>query len=172
MSRFFAVFRLECKKNFMERISFQDLPADFLSALLKGQHYVDTSSIDHTLLHLIKMRVSQINSCAYCIDMHLKEGTADGETALRLISLTAWRETPYYTPKEQAVLAFAERLTKLPADEHSDDIHDELVKYFSKQEIALLTLAIIQINSWNRLVRSFGNVPGKYEVKKKASVAL
>lgn len=151
----------------MERITYQELPSDFLAALLKGQHYVDTSSINHTLLHLIKMRVSQINSCAYCIDMHLKEGLADGETALRLISLTAWRETPYYTPKEEAVLAFAEKLTRLPADEHSDDIHEELSKYFSKQEIALITLAIIQINSWNRLVRSFGSVPGKYEVKKK-----
>lgn len=156
----------------MERISYQELPSDLLSALLKGQHYVDTSGIDHKLLHLIKMRVSQINSCAYCIDMHFKESIADGETPLRLISLTAWRETPYYTPKEEAVLAFAERLTKLPADEHSDDIHDELSKHFSKKEIALLTLAIIQINSWNRLVRSFGNVPGKYEVKKKVSAGV
>lgn len=154
----------------MERITYQELPSDFLSALLKGQHYVDTSGLDHTLLHLIKMRVSQINSCAYCIDMHLKEGLADGETALRLISLTAWRETPYYTPKEEAVLTFAERLTKLPADEHSDDIHDELQKYFSKKEIGMLTLAIVQINSWNRIVRSFGSVPGKYEAKKKVSV--
>jgi len=102
--------------------------------------------------------------------MHLKEGLAAGESALRLISLTAWRETPYYTPKEQAVLAFAERLTKLPPDEHSHDIHDALSKHFSKQEIALLTLAVIQINSWNRLTRSFGSVPGKYEVKKKAAV--
>jgi AhpD family alkylhydroperoxidase len=150
----------------MERITYQELPPEFLAGLVKGQHFVDTSDLDHTLLHLIKMRVSQINSCAYCIDMHLKEGLANGETALRLISLTAWRETPYYTPKEEAVLAFAERLTRLPADEHSDDIHDALSKYFSKHEIAILTLAIIQINSWNRLVRSFGSVPGKYEVKK------
>jgi AhpD family alkylhydroperoxidase len=156
----------------MERISFQELPAEFLSGLVKGQHYVDNSSIDHTLLHLIKMRVSQINSCAFCIDMHLKEGIADGDTALRLISLTAWRETPYYTPKEEAVLAFAERLTKLPADEHSDDIHDALSKHFSKQEIALLTLAVIQINSWNRIVRSFGSVAGKHEVKRKVSATL
>jgi AhpD family alkylhydroperoxidase len=155
----------------MERISYQELPADFLSNLLKGEQYVLNSGIDHTLLHLIKMRVSQINSCAYCIDMHLKEGLADGETALRLISLTAWRETPYYTPKEQAVLAFAERLTKLPADEHSDDIHDELNKYFSKTEIGFLTLAIVQINSWNRIVRSFGATPGRYEVKKRVVAA-
>ena len=156
----------------MERISYQELPADFLSALLKGEHYVNTSGIDHKLLHLIKMRASQINSCAYCIDMHFKEGLADGETALRLISLTAWRETPYYSPKEQAVLSFVERLTKLPADEHSDDIHHDLSKHFSKKEIGMLTLAIIQINSWNRLVRSFGNVPGKYEVKSKVAAAL
>jgi AhpD family alkylhydroperoxidase len=153
----------------MERITYQELPSEFVTGLLKNQQYVDNSGISHSLLHLIKMRVSQINSCAYCIDMHLKEGLADGETALRLISLTAWRETPYYTPQEQAVLAFAERLTKLPADEHSDDIHDALSKYFSKHEIGLLTFAIIQINSWNRIVRSFGSVPGKYEVKRKVS---
>ncbi|WP_254154280.1 carboxymuconolactone decarboxylase family protein [Chryseosolibacter indicus] len=153
----------------MERISYKELPQGFLNGLLAGQEYIDNAGLDFSLLELIRMRVSQINSCAYCLDMHFKEGLAHGETALRLISVSAWRETPYYTPKEQAVLAFAERLTRLPAEEHSDDIHNELSKYFSKREIALLTLAIIQINSWNRLVRSFGTVPGKYEVKKKVN---
>lgn len=152
----------------MERISYSEMPEGLYQVLAQVEAYVGKSGIDLTLLHLIKMRVSQINSCAYCLDMHYKESIHVGETALRLISLSAWRETPYYTPKEQAVLAFAEALTYMAPNENSDHIHDELDKYFSKQEIAHLTLAIIQINSWNRLVRSSGVVPGNYKVKEKA----
>lgn len=149
----------------MERISQTDIPAGFYQVLLQSQKYVDNSGIDHTLLHLIKFRVSLINNCAYCLDMHFKDAVHAGETPLRLFSLQAWRETPYYTDEERAVLAFAEELTKMPADENSDHIHDGLDKYFSKQEIAHLTLAVIQINSWNRLVRSFGTTPGNYKVQ-------
>jgi AhpD family alkylhydroperoxidase len=151
----------------MERISNEELPEGFLKPLLNVQHYVDKSGLDHSLLHLLRMRVSYINSCAYCLDMHFKEGIHAGETAQRLISVPAWRETSYYSPKEQAVLEFAEVLTKLPDDEHSDHLHDELLKYFSKHEIAMLTLAIVQINSWNRITRSFGTVAGKYQVSTK-----
>jgi len=135
--------------------------------MLNVQQYVDNAGLDHRLLGLLRMRVSQINSCAYCLDMHYKEGIEAGESALRLISVSAWREAPYYSPKEQAVLAFAEHLTKMPDDESSEGLHDELLKYFSKPEIAYLTLAIVQINSWNRIVRSFGTVAGNYQVKKK-----
>lgn len=151
----------------MERILQKDLPAGMYQVLMQAQEYVNNSGIDHTLQALIKFRVSLINNCAYCIDMHYKEATHAGETPLRLISLQAWRETPYYTDKERAVLEFAEELTKMPPDKSSDHIHDELNKYFSKQEIAILTLAVIQINSWNRLVRSFGSTPGNYKVQKK-----
>jgi alkylhydroperoxidase family enzyme len=86
-----------------------------------------------------------------------------------MISVSAWRETSYYSAKEQAALAFAEKLTRLPKEEGSEGIHDELAEHFSKQEIANLTLAIIQINSWNRLVRSLGTVAGTYEVQVKAN---
>jgi alkylhydroperoxidase family enzyme len=102
--------------------------------------------------------------------MHFKEGVHEGETPLRLISPAAWRETPYYSEKEQAVLEFAETLTRLPADEHSDHIHDKLSSHFSKQEIVYLTQAVVQINSWNRVVRSFGPLPGNYKVQPKAVV--
>lgn len=152
----------------MERISFSDLPAGLYQVLLNVEGYIAQSGLDPRLLYLLKFRVSQINSCAYCIDMHYKELMHVGETPLRAISVSAWRETPYYTPKEQAVLAFAEELTHLPAEKHSDHIHDELNKYFSKEEIAHLTLAIAQINTWNRIVRSFGTVPGNYVVKEQA----
>jgi AhpD family alkylhydroperoxidase len=156
------------KQNYMERIPFSELPEGMYQVMAQVEAYIAKSGIDITLLHLIKMRVSQINSCAYCIDMHYKEAIHAGETPLRIISVSAWRETPYYTPQEQAVLAFAETLTHMAAEEHSDHIHDELNKYFTKQEIAYLTLAVVQINSWNRLTRSTGVVPGNYKVKEKA----
>ena len=97
--------------------------------------------------------------------MHYKEAIQASEKPLRLVSVSAWRETPYYSAAEQAALAFAETLTHLPSEEHSGDIHKDLQKYFSKAEIANLTLAIAQINLWNRLVHSFGIVPGKYKVR-------
>jgi len=147
----------------MERISFKEAPAGAYHAMKQLQDYVDNSGLDQKLLELMRFRISQINSCAYCLDMHFKEAVEMGETPLRLFSLSAWRETPYYTPKEEAVLAFAETLTKLPADEKSDHIHDELNKYFSKQEIANLTMAAVVINGWNRITRSFGTTPGKYK---------
>lgn len=153
----------------MERISFKDAPEGMYQVMANVESYLAKSGFDHKLLHLIKLRVSQINNCAYCLDMHYKEAIHDGDTPLRLISVSAWRETPYYTPKEQAALAFAETLTHMPAEEHSDHIHDELLKHFSKQEIAVLTLAIAQINSWNRITRSFGTTPGNYQVKEKAA---
>ncbi len=154
----------------MERIQFSEAPAGLYQLMSQAQSFVDRSGIDPVILYLIKFRVSQINSCAYCLDMHFKDAVFEGETPQRLYSLSAWRETPYYTPKEQAVLAFAELLTKMPADEHSDHIHDELSKYFTKTEIGYITMAVVQINSWNRLVRSFGRIPGNYQPKGHATV--
>jgi AhpD family alkylhydroperoxidase len=147
----------------MERITFKDA-AGVYAALRKGQDYVDNCGLDKELIKLIQFRVSQINNCAYCLEMHYKEAMHEGIDPVKLISLSAWREAPYYSPKEQAVLAFAELLTYMPADQSSDAIHDELSEYFSKEEIANFTMAVIQINSWNRKTRSFGTVPGKYKV--------
>ena len=151
----------------MERISLNDAPQGMMQVVLNVEQYIAKSGMDKKLLHLLKVRASQINSCAYCLDMHIKEAIHNGETEKRLYSLPAWRETPYYSDKERAALAFAETLTRLPEEENSDHIHDELSKYFSKEEIAYLTLCIAQINTWNRIVRSFGPVPGNYKVKEK-----
>ncbi|AWW32377.1 carboxymuconolactone decarboxylase family protein [Echinicola strongylocentroti] len=148
-----------------ERIAQKDLPKGLYESLKQTQNYLDKNGLPPTLKGLIKMRVSQINSCAYCIDMHYKEAIHAGDSPLRLISLTAWRETPYYSAKEQAVLEFAELLTHMPSEQQSDAIHDKLKKHFSQAEIAMLTLEVIQINSWNRMVRSFGLVPGNYKVQ-------
>jgi AhpD family alkylhydroperoxidase len=153
----------------MERITYKEMPNGFLTPLLKVQEYVDNSGLDRKLLHLLRMRVSQINGCAYCLDMHFKEGVHDGDSAQRLVSVGAWREAPYYTAKEAAAFEFAERLTNVSAEKDSHDIHDKLSKHFSKDEIAYLTLAIMQINSWNRLVRSFGTTAGTYQVQAKVS---
>ena len=149
----------------MERITYNELPEGFLQPVMQVQHYTDNCGLDIKLLELLRFRVSQINSCAYCLDMHYKEAVHAGEDPLRLLSVPAWRETNYYSPAEKAALAFAEILTHMPSEEPSDAIHDELKKHFSKLEIANLSLAIAQINTWNRLVRSFGSVPGKYKVK-------
>ena len=150
----------------MERISHKDLPEGLIQSMMQVQNYIDNSELDPVLRKLVQFRVSQINSCAYCLDMHYKEALEIGEKPLRLFSLDAWRETPYYSEREQAALAFAELLTHMPAEKDSNKIHDELSRHFSKKEIALLTLSIAQINSWNRLTRSFGTVPGNYQVRK------
>ena len=152
----------------MERISLSDTPQGMREVLLNVEQYIARSGMDKKLLNLLKIRASQINSCAYCLDMHSKEAIHAGETEKRLYALSAWRETSYYSEKERAALAFAETLTRLPEEQSSDHIHDELSKYFSKEEIAYLTLCIAQINTWNRVVRSFGPVPGTYTVREKA----
>ena len=155
----------------MERITYKDAPGVY-AALAKAQDYVDHCGLDHTLLELLVFRVSQINSCAYCLDMHYKDAIHQGMDPIKLVSVAAWRDAPYYSSKEQAVLAFAEQLTHLPAEEDSSTIHDELSKHFTKEEIANLTLAVIQINSWNRLTRSFGPVVGIYKANsRKAAMA-
>lgn len=150
----------------MERIKNNELPQGLMAAMHHVEAYLDQSGLDHLLLELMRLRVSQINGCAYCLDMHSKEALHAGETFQRLISISAWREAPYYTPKERAVLEFAELLTYMKADVEADEIHEVLLGHFNKQEIANLTLAIAQINSWNRIVKSTGAVAGNYQVKK------
>lgn len=155
------------KINFtMARINQEDIPAGLMEVMSGVQAYIYKSGLDQKLIKLLQMRVSQINSCAYCMDMHYKEAVHAGEEPVRLLSVSVWRETNYYTPKEQAVLAFAETLTHMPAEQHTHHLHDELLNFFSRQEIAVLTLAVCQINSWNRLVRSFGAEAGTYQLKR------
>lgn len=148
----------------MERISYNDLPDGLIDAMKHVQNYIDDSGLDPLLLELMRTRVSQINGCAYCLDMHHKLAMHAGETIQRLISVSAWREAPYYSEKEQAVLEFAERLTRMPDEKDHHSLHETLLKHFSKKEIAILSLAVAQINSWNRLVASFGTVAGNFKV--------
>lgn len=148
----------------MERIKQNEIPAGLFKAMLQVSAYVTGSGLEAGLLELINTRVSQINGCAYCLDMHTKDAVAAGETWQRLVSLSAWRDAPYYTGKERAVLAYAERLTYIHQEHEEHTLHEGLDVFFSKAEIANLTLAIASINSWNRLVKSFGTVAGTYTV--------
>ena len=111
----------------------------------------------------VRMRVSQINGCAYCLDMHSKDARAAGETEQRLYELNAWRETPFYSERERAALAWAEALTLVHQTHAPDDVYEEVRKRFTEEEVVSLTAAIVSINSWNRLAIGFRAVPGTYQ---------
>lgn len=152
----------------MERIRFEELPEGLYAAMKQVENYVAGSGMDPKLLYLLKYRVSQINHCAYCLDMHSKEALHYGEEPLRLYTVAAWREAPYYSEKERIALELAEKLSLLPENHVDDALFEKLGTFFSKQEIAVLTLAIAQINSWNRLVQVNRPEPGKYRVPRQA----
>lgn len=127
--------------------------------------------MERKLLHLIKLRVSQMNGCAFCLDMHWKDLQVEGETEQRMYSLDAWRETPYYTDRERAALAWAEAVTNITDGHAPDERFEEARQHFSEQELADLTLAVATINSWNRISIAFRVVPGTYQppqLKKRA----
>lgn len=146
----------------MERISFQELPAGITDGLFKTEMVIKKSGLDPRLLELVKLRVSLINGCAYCIDMHYKDAKHMGEEDLRLYSVSVWRECPFYSEKEKAALHFAEVLTHASEEEVSDEVFGELEKLFTRDEIVVLTMAICQINTWNRLNKTIRPVPGRY----------
>ncbi|RBQ06770.1 carboxymuconolactone decarboxylase family protein [Pedobacter miscanthi] len=123
--------------------------------------FLNKSSLGHNLLELVFFRVSQINGCAYCLDMHSKELRAAGEDEQRLYGLSAWKEAPYYTTKETAALAWAEAVT---ACHVPDEVYQQALGEFSEEELIALTMAVTTINTWNRLNIAFPNTPGTYKV--------
>jgi len=125
--------------------------------------YLSKSAVEQSLLELIYFRVSQINGCAYCLDMHSKDLRAKGETEQRLYVLNAWREAPFYTTRERAALAYAEALTTLTAAGVSDEVYEEVSIQFSEEELIDLTLAITTINSYNRMNIAFRTTAGSYQ---------
>lgn len=132
-------------------------------AMLALQRYLDGCGLDRRLQELVKTRASQINGCAYCLDMHIKDARALGETEQRIYELNAWRETPFYSERERAALEWTEALTLVAESHAPDEVYERLKKQFSPEEIANLTLVIATINSWNRLSIAFRTVPGTYE---------
>jgi AhpD family alkylhydroperoxidase len=129
------------------------------------EKYVRNCGLEHPLLELVKTRASQINGCAYCIDMHTKDARAAGETEQRLYALSAWRETPFYSDRERAALEWTEALTLISENDVPDELFEAVREHFSEEEIVNLSLAVITINGWNRLAIPFRSVPGSYEVQ-------
>jgi AhpD family alkylhydroperoxidase len=149
------------------RIDYQKLSPGGYKAMLGLELYLNQSSLEKKLLHMIKLRVSQMNGCAFCLDMHWKDLQAEGENEQRMYSLDAWRETPYYTGRERAALAWAEAVTNVTGGHVPDGVYEDAREHFSEQEVADLTLAVATINAWNRLSIAFRVVPGTYQPAQK-----
>jgi AhpD family alkylhydroperoxidase len=145
------------------RLDFTKTGTEGYRALASLERYVNNSGLEHSLLHLIKMRASQINGCAYCLDMHSKDARAGGETEQRLYGLDAWREAPYYTERERAALALTEAVTKVTEGHVPDAVYMQATAHFNDAELTALVFAISAINAWNRLAITFRSEPGKYE---------
>jgi len=133
-------------------------------ALFGLRTYLEKSSLDNALLDLVYFRVSQINGCAYCLDMHSKDLLAMGETTQRLLVMDAWREAPFYSDRERAALGWAEAVTKLPGGEVPDDVYNAARAVFSEEELVELTMAVIAINTYNRINIAFRVQAGSYKV--------
>ena len=146
------------------RMTYKEMHKDVYPTLLLMENKVQASGLDTRLLHLIKIRASQMNGCAYCLDMHFKKAIKDDLDIKHLYSLSAWRETSYFTEEERAALAWTEALTFVADGHVPDAVYEPLTKHFGKSEISLITLAVIAINSWNRLVLSIRSEPGSFSL--------
>ena len=144
------------------RIDFTKINPKIIQSYLAVEAAIASSGLEHSLLLLLKMRASQINGCAFCIDMHSKDARAEGETEQRLYGLSAWRETPYYNERERAALAWLEAVTLLPEGHAPDEVYEPLKAHFTEAEIVTLTVCAANINTWNRLAVSFRFPAGSY----------
>lgn len=145
------------------RINHANVAPEAIQAMWEVENYVRRCGLEPGLLELVKFRASQINGCAYCIDMHTKDARAHGESEQRLYALTAWREAPYYTERERAALAWTEAVTEVSRTHVPDEVFDLVSQHFSEKELVDLTMAVVAINGWNRLAVSFRKVPGTYQ---------
>jgi len=145
------------------RFNYAKLSPGAYQAMLAIEKYLSQSTLEKGLLHLVKLRVSQINGCAFCLDMHWKDLRAMGEDEQRLYSLNAWRECPYFTDRERSALAWAEALTLITQGHASDEAYAETTAHLNEREISDLTFAVIAINAWNRVSISSRKHPGTYQ---------
>jgi AhpD family alkylhydroperoxidase len=151
------------------RIEYARVAPGASRAMAGLEQYVRQSDLEPSLLELIKTRASQLNGCAFCLDMHTKDARARGETEQRLYALSAWRETPFYTERERAALAWTEAVTLVAQGHVPDEVYDEVRPHFSDKDLVDLTMAIVAINGWNRLAIGFRTVPGTYQPKQAAA---
>ncbi|MGA2538381.1 MAG: carboxymuconolactone decarboxylase family protein [Terracidiphilus sp.] len=145
------------------RLSYGKAFPEGIHALMNLGKVINSSGLEESLLGLVYTRASLLNGCAFCIDMHTKDARAAGETEQRLYALSAWRETPFFTPRERAALAWTEALTNIQQDHAGDEIYAEVRREFDEPQLVRLTLAITQINAWNRIAIAFRAEPGVYQ---------
>lgn len=144
------------------RIQYGKVAPEGMKAMRGLEKYVRQCGLEGSMLELVKLRASQINGCAYCIDMHTKDARAQGEQEQRLYALVAWQETPFFNERERAALAWTEAVTKVGEGHVADSLYENARRYFSEKELVDLTFAIVAINGWNRLAISFRTIPGSY----------
>ncbi|MDR6549610.1 carboxymuconolactone decarboxylase family protein [Paenibacillus qinlingensis] len=145
------------------RLDYTKVRPESLQTLLKLEGYVKKSGLDPKLVELIKLRASQINGCAYCLDMHSKDARAMGETEQRIYLLNAWREAPFYTESERAALALTEAVTQISNGGVSEELFEKVRRHFDEEQFVDLIMAINAINAWNRIAISTGMIPGEYQ---------
>lgn len=146
-----------------ERINYQKTAPDALKGMMEIEKYMAESGLEQSLYELVKLRASQINGCAYCIDMHTKDARKAGETEQRLYALNAWRDTDFYSDRERAALRWTEALTLISENGVPDSLYKAVREHFGEEEMVTLTMGIIAINGWNRLAIPFRTEPGSYE---------
>jgi len=146
-----------------ERLKYAKAFPEGIHALMALGKTINTSGLEPSLMELVKIRASQLNGCAYCIDMHTKDARAAGETEQRLYALSAWRETPFFTPRERAALAWTEAITNIQLGHADDAIYEQVRSEFNDADLVKLTLGITQINAWNRIAIAFRTEPGTYQ---------
>jgi AhpD family alkylhydroperoxidase len=146
-----------------QRLDYKKLAPDGYKAMAGLEQYARHSGLESSLLELVKTRASQINGCAFCLDMHTKDARAAGETEQRLYALSSWEETPFFTDRERAALAWTEAVTRVANTHVPDEVFQSVRKHFTEKELVDLTLAIVAINGWNRLAVAFRTVPGSYQ---------
>lgn len=141
------------------RIDYYKISPDVIKAMIELENVVNKSGLERSLLDLVKLRASQINGCAFCVDTHCADARKNGESERRLYAVAVWRETPFFTDRERAALAWTEAVTLLSDNHAPDELYQEVLKYFNEKETVDLTFAIITINGWNRLAVSFRKLP-------------
>ena len=147
----------------IKRLNYYNAAPGALDGMMELEKFVRNSKLELSLYELVKMRASQINRCAYCIDMHSKDARKAGETEQRLYALSAWRETPFFTDRERAALEWTEELTLISQNNVPDSLYQHMLVYFTEEELVTLTMAIVAINGWNRLAVGFRSEVGGYE---------
>ncbi|MCO5247919.1 MAG: carboxymuconolactone decarboxylase family protein [Chitinophagales bacterium] len=146
-----------------QRMDYFSVDPKAMKGLMEIEKYVAQSSLSKTIFELVKYRASQINGCAYCMDMHTKDALHEGETDQRLFVLSGWRDAPFYTDKERAALEWTEALTEISKNHITDDLYERVSQYFDEKELLALTMTIIGINGWNRLAIPFRSHVGDYQ---------